>query len=58
MQTQNIYCGDNWQFNLTKDDEDTYLKVKIRSTSENGQKVERWELEELNVFLNNYLENN
>lgn len=50
METKHIYCGDNWEFQITKDDKNISLNLKSRSHS-----IQKWEIEELRDFLTAYL---
>lgn len=50
MLTKSIYCGDNWEFQITQDD--TGVSLDLKSKSHN---IQKWEIEELRDFINQYL---
>lgn len=56
MKTKNTYCGDGWEFEITTDETEIYLSMKqTKHPKLLPVSLERYELEELRDFLNNFL---
>ena len=53
MITKNIYCGDNWEFQIIQEDQNISLNLKTKSIT-----IQKWEIEELRDFLTQYLGKN